>query len=454
MKLFRSVLFSILWLCLPHFAQSQQPGQIIDQIAAVVGNNVIMHSEIIMEYKTLKKEFGEDLDDTVVCSILNQRILDGILLNKAHLDSIVVAEERVEQELDRRIRFFAQQFGGIRPMEEFYGKSISKIKDDNRDKVRQNLIIEEMRQKALRDIKVSPNDVRKYFNAIPEDSLPYYSAEVEVAQIIYEPKVSEEAKAIAFEKISQLRERILNGDNFSTLAIIYSDDKGSAVNGGELGFFTRGDMVPEFEAAAFKLKPDSISRVIESKYGYHILKLVDRKGENINVRHILIRPQIFRSDIQKAKATLDSIIWLVKIDTMTFEEAAKKFSDDAFTKGNGGFITEENNRTTRVPIDELDPAIYFRIENLKPGDISEPELITLPTPDKQQVWRVFYLKSEMPPHKANLRDDYQKFQTLALREKQEKAMRSYIERARKGAYIRVATMYEGCPQVSTYTAKP
>jgi peptidyl-prolyl cis-trans isomerase SurA len=454
MKLFRSVFFVIAWLFIPLIAQSQQAGQIIDQIAAVVGSNVIMHSEIVMEYKTLKKEFGEELDDTVMCSVLKQRILDGILLNKAQLDSIVVGEDRVEQELERRIRFFAQQFGGLKQMEDFYGKSIAKIKDDNRDKVRQNLIIEEMRQKALRDVKISPNDVRKYFNAIPEDSLPYYSAEVEVAQIIYEPKVSEEAKAIALEKITQLRDRILNGDNFSTLAIIYSDDKGSAVNGGELGFFTRGDMVPEFEAAAFKLKPDSISRVIESKYGYHILKLVDRKGENINVRHILIRPQIFKSDIQKAKAFIDSVLWLVKIDTMTFEEAAKKFSDDPLTKGSGGFITEENNKTTKVPIDELDPAIYFRIENLKPGDISEPELITLPTPDRQQVWRVFYLKSEMPPHKANLRDDYQKFQSLALRDKQEKAMRAYIERARKGAYIRVATMYESCPQLREFTAKP
>jgi peptidyl-prolyl cis-trans isomerase SurA len=447
-KMFLRIIYAFtLMLVMHQHLRAQQAGQVIDQIAAVVGNNVIMHSEIVMEFKQLKKEFGQEVHDSFVCSILRQRMLDNVLLHKAIIDSVMIAEDRVEHELERRIRYFAQQFGGIRNMEDFYGKSIAKIKDDNREKIRQNLIITEMQQKALKDVKVSPNDVRKFFNNIPEDSLPYYSAEVEVSQIVYEPKVSDDAKKIAYDKISELRERIINGDNFSTLAIIYSDDKGSAVNGGELGFFTRGDMVPEFEAAAFKLKPDSISRVIESKYGYHILKLVDRKGENINVRHILIRPQIFKSDIQRAKEVLDSIIWMVKIDSMTFENAAKKFSDDPSTKGNGGFITEPNTGTTRIPIDELDQSIYFRIESMNPGDISEPELITIPGPDRQQVWRVFYMKSEIKPHQANLKDDYQKFQALALQDKQAKALNNYIERARKGVYIRVSPLYMDCIQV-------
>jgi peptidyl-prolyl cis-trans isomerase SurA len=367
---------------------------------------------------------------------------------------VLVSEDRVNQELDRRIKYFAMQFGGEKKMEEFYGKTTSQIKEDNREKIKNNLIVTEMQQKALKDVKVSPYDVRKYFNSIPEDSLPYYSAEVEVAQIVMEPKVSEEAKKMAYEKIFDLRQRILNGDNFTTLALIYSEDKGSAVNGGELGFFTRGDMVPEFEAAAFKLKPDSISKIIETKYGYHILKLVDRKGENINVRHILIRPQIFRTDVQRAKELLDSILWLVKIDSLTFEQAAKKYSDDNMTKGNGGFIIDQQNGTTRVPVDELDKAIYFRIENMKAGDISEPELITIDGPDRQQAWRVFYLKSEVKPHIANLKDDYQKYQGLAFREKQQKALTAYVDKAKKSTYIRISPNYALCPQLSEFIVKP
>jgi peptidyl-prolyl cis-trans isomerase SurA len=433
---------------------AQKSGEIIDQIVAVVGSNIIMHSEIEMEYKQMQKEMEGNIPDSVKCLIIKQKILDLILLNKAELDSVVVNEERVDSELERRIRYFAMQFGSEQKMEEFYGKSIAKIKADNREKIKQSMLTQEMQSKALKDVKISPNDVRKFFNEIPEDSLPFYSAEVEVAQIIIEPKVSPEAKQIALEKIKDLRNRIVNdNENFNTLSLIYSDDKGSATKGGELGFFGRGDMVPEFEAMAFKLKPDSVSKIIETKYGYHIMKLIDRKGERINVRHILIRPTIFRSDIQKTRELLDSIVWQIKIDSMKFEEAAKKYSTDDRTKGRGGFITEEQTGSTRVPIDELERNIFFTVDKLKVGEISEPELITLDGPDRTQAWRVLYLKSETKPHRANLKDDYQKFQSIAMQRKQAKALDDYIERARKSTYIRVAPNYTHCENVNKLLLK-
>jgi peptidyl-prolyl cis-trans isomerase SurA len=265
--------------------------------------------------------------------------------------------------------------------------------------------------------------------------------------MIIEPKVSKEAKEIAYQKILDLRNRVVGGESFTTLALIYSDDKGSATNGGELGYFTRGDMVPEFEAAAFRLRPDTVSKIIETKYGYHILKLIDRKGEKINVRHILIRPQIFRSDIQRSKDLMDSLVWQIKIDSVTFEEVAKKYSADEATKNNGGFITEGQTGTTRIPIDELEKEIYFKIERMEPGEISEPEQITQPGPDQLKVWRVFYLKSEAPPHRANLRDDYQKFQAMAMQKKQAQALNDYVTKARKDIYIKVSPLYEGCKPV-------
>lgn len=432
---------------------AQQAGKAIDQIVAVIGDNIILQSEIEMEFEQLKRQADEALSDTLKCEILRQKLIERIFLNKAQLDSLPLSEERVDAELEKRIRYFAAQFGGVKPMEEFYGKTVTQIKADNREKIKSSMLVNEMQSKVLKDVKVSPIDIKKYYNELAaEDSLPFYSAEVEVAQLIIEPKVSKEAKQLAYEKISELRERIVNGDNFNSLATLYSDD-GSASKGGELGFFTRGQMVPEFEAAAFKLKPDTISKIIETKYGYHILKLIDRKGDNINVRHILVRPKIFKSDIAAAKEKLDSIIWQIKIDSISFEKAVKRFSDDNFTKGNGGFITAEQTGSTKIAIDELDKEIYYKLEGLKPGDLTEPELLTLPGPDRQQVWRVFYLKTESKPHRANLRDDYQKFQAMAMQRKQQRAMETFINKTKKELFIQVNAPYKNCNQVVEFLKK-
>lgn len=445
-------IFGILFIVTGMFSAlaQNQPGMVIDQIVGVVGDNIIMQSEIEIEFAQLRKEFPQ-ASDTMKCEILKQRLVEKVMLCKAQLDSVVVSEERVEGELEKRLQYFARQMGGIKAMEEFYGKSITEIKATNREKIKDGLLVQEIQQKALKDVKVSPTDIKKYYNELAAtDSLPFYSAEVEIAQIILQPKVSKEAKEIAYEKIADLRDRILKGESFNTLALIYSDDKGSATNGGDLGFFTRGDMVPEFEATAFRLKPDTISKIIETKFGYHILKLVDRKGDNIDVRHILIRPKIFTTDIQKAREQLDSILWQIKIDSITFEKAAKKYSDDAATKSNGGFITEGSTGTTKVPIDELDKSLYFRIEGMKAGEISEPELITLPGPDREQAWRVLYLKSESKPHRANLRDDYQKFQVMAENRKKAKALNDFILKNKKQFYIHVSEEYANCASIQNF----
>jgi len=435
------------------FSQNR-PGMIIDRIVGIVGENIVMQSEVEMEFSQFKKEYF-DASDTLKCEILKQRLVEKVLLAKAQQDSVEISADRVNMELEKRISYFASQTpGGVKGLEEYYGKSIAEIKATNRDKIKEGLLVQEMQQKALKDVKVSPTDIKKLFAEMAiMDSLPFYSAEVEVAQIIIEPKVSKEAKEMAYEKLVDLRQRILAGESFNTLALIYSEDKGSAMNSGELGFFGRGDMVPEFEATAFRLRPDSVSKIIETKYGYHILKLIDRKGDNINVRHVLIRPKIFTTDVQKAKEKLDSILWMVKVDSMTFEKAAKKFSDDERTKSNGGFITENGTGTTKVPIDEIDKSLYFRIESMEAGEMSEPELITMPTPDREQLWRVLYLKSESAPHRANLKDDYQKFQLMAENRKKAKAMNDYITKYKSSIYISVSDEYKNCPTIINFIKK-
>jgi peptidyl-prolyl cis-trans isomerase SurA len=421
----------------------------------VFADKIILHSEIEFEYQQFLKEYPDKRSDTIRCDILKQKLTEKLLSTKAEIDSLPLTDERIDGELEQRIQYFARQFGGEKGLEEFYGKSISEIKQNYRDKIKTSLLMQEMQQKILKDIKVSPTDIKTYFNAIDKDSLPYYSSEVEVAQIIIEPKVSKEAKDIAYQKISELRTRLINGDNFRTIAKIYSDDKGSAVQGGDLGFFGRGMMVPEFEAAAFKTPQDSISKIVETKFGYHIIQPIKRRGEEVHARHVLIKPQIYKADIEDSRIKIDSIISLIKLDSISFTEAAKKFSTEKRTGARGGFLSNPQNGNTKIPIDELPKDIFLIIQNLKPGDMSNAELTTIQNAQGEavKVWRIIYLKSESKPHIANLKDDYQKMQIAAEEDKKQKTLARWIEKNRKQFYVQVADEYKTCPSLQSWESK-
>ena len=426
--------------------------QVVDEIVGAVGDKIILKSEIETELEQLKKQSEVALPPDIRCELLNQKLAERLMLHKADLDSVVVDEERVNSELENRVRRLVAQFGGEKAFEDYYGKTIAEIKADNRDKIRESMVVEEMRQKILKDVKVSPTDVKKYFNSIPDDSLPFYSAEIEVAQIIRMPKVSKQAKEIAFMRISEIRDRILKGESFQTLAVLYSDDPGSAAKGGELGFFNRGDMVPEFDAMAFRLKKDTVSKIIETNYGYHILQLIARRGETVNVRHILIRAQTTKDDLKQAKNLMDSLYYRMKYDSLSFNEAAKKFSDDDDTKAGGGFMRDPQTGSTHINVEMLDKSMYLTIEKMKPGEISEPELINLP--DGSQAYRMVYLKSEIAPHKANLRDDYQKFQSIAFATKQQEVMSKWINKYKGSYFVKVSDGYlNACPTLQMWLKK-
>jgi peptidyl-prolyl cis-trans isomerase SurA len=424
--------------------------QVIDEIVAVVADKIIMRSDIEIAFEQMSRESGIT-HDSLRCMILEQKLIESLLVLKAQVDSLPVSDERVDAELEERIRYFAQQYGGEKALEEIYGKSISEIKASNREKIKNNQLASAMMAKIVKDVKVTPTDVKNFYNEIPTDSLPYFSSEVELAQIIIEPKISKESKQVAYEKIVDLRKRIVeDGDKFSTLAQLYSDDKGSALKGGELGYFGRGMMVPEFEGAAFRLKPDSISRIIETKYGYHIIQAIQRKGDEVNARHILIMPKVYSSDIELSRRKLDSIIQLIKMDSLSFEEAAQKFSDDEQTKNSGGFIGSGSLGATKIPVDELSKELNINVQSMEVGKMTEPELIILPGPDQKRAWRIYYLKSESAPHRANLKDDYQKLQAMAFNKKQQDTREKWMERYRKQFYIQISENYANCPQLKPW----
>ncbi|MSQ79336.1 MAG: peptidylprolyl isomerase [Flavobacteriaceae bacterium] len=415
---------------------------VVDEIIAVVGENPILRSEIEVEYNQLKDNLGNIRKDSAFCILINKNLNEKLMLHKAQTDSIVVADDRVEAELDKRLKFYIQKFGSEKSMEEYLGKTTQQLKSEYRDKIKNQLRIQEVQQTLLKDVKVSPTDIRVYFSKLPVDSLPYYSAEVELAEIIRNPKVTIDEKQYAYQKIVELREKIVAGKDFALLSSVYSEDPGSAKRGGELGYFGRNEMVPEFEAAAFRLRPDTISKIIETKYGYHIMKLIDRKGERINVRHILIKPSTVEEDLQIQKHFLDSIRSQILLDSITFEDAAKRFSDNEDNKSQGGHLTDQMTGSGRIPVEQLDKETYYMIENMKAGEITGARLSTNEQGEKS--YRLVYVKNAYPPHRANLRDDYLRIQQAATESKKQEALETWSKTYRKSSFVRLNPEYRSC----------
>jgi peptidyl-prolyl cis-trans isomerase SurA len=423
---------------------AQKEGKLLDQIVAVIGNQIIKQSDINSQLQQIQNQLKEQGDTTIIspCEILEDLVFEKLMLDQAQKDSIVVSEAQVEAELDRRIRFFVLQIGSEKKLEEYYGKSINSIKDEFRTSIKNQLLTQQMQQKISGNVTVTPAEVKAFFNRFPIDSLPFVNAEVEIGQIVIEPTISKEAKAAAKEKLNTLRERILKGENFSTLAVLYSEDPGSARKGGELGLVPRGTFVPEFEAAAYNLKQGEVSKIIETEFGYHILQLIERRGEQINVRHILITPKLDGSDLLRAKNKIDSVYAILKADTLSFAEVAMRYSDDKATKDNGGLIINPQTNTTRFEMNQIDPSLFFVIDKLKVGEYSEPQIFQ--TQGGKQAYRILYLKTRTEPHRANLKDDYQRLQEAALAFKQNEITRKWISKKLQTTYLRIIPEYTTC----------
>lgn len=424
----------IIGLFIVNLANAQDNDIVINKVVAVVGSNLILMSDVEAEYMQFLAQ-GNEPDADIKCSILEELLFQKLLVNQAQLDSIEVSESQVEQELDQRIRYFVAQIGSVQKLEEYYGKSITQIKNDFKTDVRKLLLARTMKGKITADIKVTPSDVRTYFNSIPVDSLPYINSEVEVAQITKTPPISDAEKKYVKEKLEKLRDRIMRGEDFATLAVLYSEDPGSAKNSGELGFVKRNELVPEFAAEAFTLKGKEVSRVVETQFGFHIIQLIERRGDEANVRHILLTPKTNSSDLIKAQQQIDSIRALIVSGKYTFAEAAAKFSDDKETKYNQGLMINPETGTTRFEMDELDPQLFFIIDKMPVNDVSEP--VKLLGTDNKASYRIVQLKTRSTPHKANLKDDYQRVQQIALVQKQNKAVDDWIKKKVNTTYIRL-----------------
>ena len=425
-----------------------QSSNVIEKVVAVVGSNIISKSQLESQYlqmesKADKKNSGNAHIDK--CVLLNQLLFQKLLVAQAIKDSVDVTEAQVENELDRRMRYFLGQFGSEKRFTEFYGKTPEDFKNDLRDDVKDLMRAQKVQAKITEGMTVSPSEVRAYFNRIPKDSLPYINEEVEIGEIIKKPIVSKTAKAEAKAKLQALYDRIKNGEDFRAMATLYSDDPGSAIHGGDYDSLRHGQFVPEFEAVAFKLKVNEVSPVFETSYGYHIVKLRAKHGELIDVSHILIAPKTSQDDIIGSKLLLDSLYNLITKDSIKFTDAASKFTDDEDEKIEGGKMVNPQTGATKFEKSDLgliDPTLSFTIDKMVVGEITKPTVTTLK--DGKQVYRVICLISRSEPHVANLKDDYQKIQAAALREKQQKEVNNWIRKKLPGIYIRIDDEYRNC----------
>ncbi len=423
------------------FGLSAQPVS-IDKIVAVVGDKAILFSDVEAQAMQAEQQAGTKNPD-LRCNVLEDMIIQKLLLNQAEKDSVVVSDAQVDGELNKKIRYFIGQIGSVEKLEAYLGKSIVQIKDDFRERIRDQLIVQQMQGKIAGDVKVSPAEVKAYYESIPKDSIPFIESEIQVAQILKKPPVNQSERERVRKELQDIRQKILDGRSFASMAAFYSEDVVSAAKGGELGFMNRGDLVPEFEAVAFSLKGKEISEIVESSFGFHIIQLIERRGETINVRHILISPKASSSDLDLARVKLDSISQAIRLGRITFEEAALKYSDDSDTKNNGGILINPNSGSTWFEVSQMDQSLFFVIDKMKIGELSDP--VPVRVGEKKESYRIVTMKARTEPHRANLKDDYQKIMQAAEAEKKQKLVSEWIQRKRQSFFIKIDQEFVNCP---------
>ncbi len=429
------VSFSILF-CITAFCLTAQPA--IDKVIGVVGKYPILKSDLqnaLLEAEAQELPFDK-------CKSFELLVFQKLLVAQADRDSVVVADADVETELNRRMAYFINQFGSEEKLEQYYGKRTNVIKDELRNDVQEQMIAEKMNGIIAGDVKLAPAEVRKYFEKIPTDSLPLVESEVELQQLVKKPVASAEAKKEAKDFLESLRQRVLKGESMSTLARLYSEDPGSARDGGLYTNIGKGQFDPAFEGVMFRLKNREISTIFETAYGYHFVELVQRRGELVDVRHILVVPKITNEDFLKSKRQLDSLQEAIVAGSISFEEAVKKFSDDTETKQNGGLMVNPATASTKFDnevLSQMDKNLITTLNAMRIGEVSKA--MQFAGTDGKPGFRIIKLKNRIDPHRTNLQDDYQKIMLMAASEKKRELIKNWIRKRSKITYIHIDPEY-------------
>ena len=426
------------------FASAQTPRVLADKIAGIVGDKVVLRSEIFNYIDDIKRQGGEVPPDAV-CELLQRMMADKALILQAEKDSLPVSDEEVEAELDQRIRYFIMQYGGKEAFEQIAGRTIYQVKDDFRKSIREGRQAQAMRKSIVENIRITPTEVKAYFETIPKDSLRFYEMELVVGQIVVYPKAGRELEKFAQDELADYKKQIESGQkSFETMARLYSEDPGSRQTGGRYEINKNEKSWDQnFKNAAFRLKEGQVSPVIKSKFGYHIIQMVSRNGDDAVIRHILRVPQITDEDIDAAKTKLDSIRSKLIAGTLSFGEAVDKYSEDENSKFTAGIINGQGG--SYVTIDELDKDLVNDLNKLKVGEYSTP-LVFKDEREKTGV-RIVNLRSKTEPHRENLRDDYNRVAIRALEEKKAKTVEKWFVNKLPTYYIMVDKEFQDCESI-------
>ena len=415
---------------------------IIDKIVAIVGDNTILESDVQMQYEQMRRQGAIPVGQASRCKILEDIMVQKLLYHLAKLDSLPLDAGEVERQLDARLDYFVKMIGSRKALEEFYHKSFLEIKDDLRDEVREQVLAGKEQNNIIQDVTITPGEVRSFYRKLPKDSIPLIPEQYVIQQIQINPPYSEEAKIAARQKLLDLRKRIIEGERFSTLAILYSEDPGTARRGGELGFMGKAELDKDFARVAFSLKKGQVSPIVETRFGYHIIQLIDRKGDMINVRHILVKPKLSAEAIRRANHLLDSIARQIRIDSLSFEKAAFLYSEDDETRTTGGLVINPNTGESRFDMSQLDKKTGQLVDKMKEGEISDPFQIV--DNSGNTVFKIIRLKKVVPAHRANLQLDYELLANMAKQEKQKEVFNEWVEEKLQTTYVRVDDEYKNC----------
>jgi peptidyl-prolyl cis-trans isomerase SurA len=425
MKKISLLIFSFQIFTLPLLAQ-----EMVEGVVAVIGDKAILKSEIEQQYLQLKA--SDFTNANLRCEVMEELMFQKLLSHQAEIDSLEVTEDEINDAIDQRIDYFVSQIGSEKKLEDYFGKTISQIREEFQTIFKEQRLAQRMESKITSGVKVTPQEVLKFYNKIPEDSLPLFPEEIYLSQLVVYPKVDKTERERITKKLNGFKQRVQNGEDFAFLASLYSDDPGSAKVGGDLGFVNKGKLVPKFESVAFRLQEGELSDVVETKFGFHLIQMVKRRGQQFNIRHILIKPNISSNAVEKAKTKLDSIIQFMAKDTLSFEQLAIKYSEDE-SKNNGGVIVNPQTGSSSFVLEELEFSVSSTIDGLKENEYSKPTVFV--SFDGRKGCRIINVDRIIEEHQANLKEDYDRIQSVALQEMKAQALNEWKKDKLKETYI-------------------
>ncbi len=438
-RYFKSIL-AVFIISMASFSAGYGQARIIDRIVAVVGEFHVLQSDIESMYLQNKAQ-GITTGGDMKCDILEGFLSQKLMVNQAKIDSIEISESTVEMQLDSRLQYFTSMIGSVDALEEYFNKSIIEIKEDMRESVREQMITQQMQSTITADVTVTPSEIRDYYNSLERDSIPFINSKVEINQIILYPPDDDEAIFEVKQRLLDLRRRIIDGEKFNTLAVLYSEGP-TAPDGGDLGYFGRAEMDPAFTKSAFSLKEGGVSTIVESAFGYHLIQLIDRREDQVHARHILMRPRPNPENLRNTRNKLDSISNEIQHDTLTFELAARMFSEDKHTAVNGGLMVNPVDNTTQFELDHLKPEEYTSLRDLEVGDMTE--IIESTDENQKKIYKIIKIRSQSEPHRATIRQDYMILMSMAMANKKDKVFQEWLDEKMLDTYIMVDKAFTGC----------